>query len=60
MTDNEQPVKLAPILLISSVAAIGGLLFGFDSGSINGTVSALQDALGESATRYSGSTSLRC
>lgn len=32
------------IVLISSVAAIGGFLFGFDSGVINGTVEALQAA----------------
>ena len=33
-------------LLIASVAAIGGFLFGFDSGVINGTVSALSEAFG--------------
>ena len=32
------------VLFISSVAAIGGFLFGFDSGVINGTVSALGNA----------------
>ncbi|MFT5164373.1 MAG: SP family sugar:H+ symporter-like MFS transporter [Alteromonadaceae bacterium] len=32
------------VLFISSVAAIGGFLFGFDSGVINGTVSALANA----------------
>lgn len=32
------------ILLISCVATIGGFLFGFDSGVINGTVSGLQTA----------------
>jgi MFS transporter, SP family, sugar:H+ symporter len=32
------------ILLISAVAALGGFLFGYDSGCINGTVSALQKA----------------
>ncbi len=30
------------ILLISTVAALGGFLFGYDSGCINGTVTALQ------------------
>jgi len=32
------------VLFISSVAAIGGFLFGFDSGVINGTVTALGNA----------------
>ncbi|MGH8048261.1 MAG: sugar porter family MFS transporter [Chthoniobacterales bacterium] len=35
-------------ILISSVAAIGGFLFGFDSGVINGTVAALQIAFNAS------------
>jgi len=37
------------ILLLSLTAAIGGFLFGFDSGVINGTVSALQSAFGSSS-----------
>jgi MFS transporter, SP family, sugar:H+ symporter len=41
--------RLAPVVLISSVAAIGGFLFGFDSGVINGTVAALTAAFGSSA-----------
>ncbi|MEW6998629.1 sugar porter family MFS transporter [Colwelliaceae bacterium BS250] len=36
------------VLFISSVAAIGGFLFGFDSGVINGTVSALGNAFNSS------------
>lgn len=32
------------ILVLSCVAALGGFLFGYDSGVINGTVSALQEA----------------
>ena len=32
------------VLLISCVATIGGFLFGFDSGVINGTVDGLQTA----------------
>lgn len=34
------------IMLISGVATIGGFLFGFDSGVINGTVEGLQKAFG--------------
>jgi sugar porter (SP) family MFS transporter len=34
------------VILLSCVAAIGGFLFGFDSGVINGTVSALGEAFG--------------
>lgn len=38
------------IILISATAAIGGFLFGFDSGVINGTVEALKHAFHSSAT----------
>ena len=34
------------IILIACVATIGGFLFGFDSGVINGTVDGLQQAFG--------------
>ncbi|MGA2052850.1 MAG: sugar porter family MFS transporter [Opitutales bacterium] len=34
------------VLLVSAVAAIGGFLFGFDSGVINGTVDALSASFG--------------
>ena len=37
------------IILISSVATIGGFLFGFDSGVINGTVDGLQHAFQSSS-----------
>lgn len=37
-------VSVFYVLFISAVAAIGGFLFGFDSGVINGTVGALADA----------------
>lgn len=37
------------ILLISGVATIGGFLFGFDSGVINGTVDGLQVAFGSTS-----------
>src|SRR6218665_3812119 len=36
----------ALIVLISVVATIGGFLFGFDSGVINGTVDGLKQAFG--------------
>jgi SP family sugar:H+ symporter-like MFS transporter len=34
--------NVGKILFLSLVAALGGFLFGFDSGVINGTVDALQ------------------
>ena len=39
-----QSSPLPRIILLSSVAALGGFLFGYDSGVINGTVNALQKA----------------
>lgn len=39
----------ARVILLSSIAAIGGFLFGFDSGVINGTVDALQLAFNSDA-----------
>ncbi|MFU8877911.1 MAG: sugar porter family MFS transporter [Wenzhouxiangellaceae bacterium] len=44
-TDNNIP----RIILLSMVAALGGFLFGFDSGVINGTVDALQQAFDSDA-----------
>jgi SP family sugar:H+ symporter-like MFS transporter len=41
-------VNLPTILLISGAAALGGFLFGYDSGVINGAVSALQLAFNTS------------
>jgi SP family sugar:H+ symporter-like MFS transporter len=41
-------VSVIYVLFISAVAAIGGFLFGFDSGVINGTVGALESAFGAS------------
>ena len=43
MTDSKQVRKT---ILISIVATIGGFLFGFDSGVINGTVDGLRTAFG--------------
>jgi MFS transporter, SP family, sugar:H+ symporter len=45
---SDRPAHLGQIILISCVAAIGGFLFGFDSGVINGTVEALQKAFNSS------------
>lgn len=41
--------NLGRLILISTSAAIGGFLFGFDSGVINGTVDALRDAFDSDA-----------
>jgi SP family sugar:H+ symporter-like MFS transporter len=43
------PNRSAYVIALSSVAAIGGFLFGFDSGVINGTVDALAHAFGTRA-----------
>ena len=43
-TTEEIQCSVLYVLFISSVAAIGGFLFGFDSGVINGTVTALGNA----------------
>ena len=42
--DDQQQGSLSWIIFLSFVATIGGFLFGFDSGVINGTVDALQKA----------------
>lgn len=49
--DTQSPSELAEdnvlrIIFLSLVAALGGFLFGFDSGIINGTVEALQSEFG--------------
>jgi MFS transporter, SP family, sugar:H+ symporter len=41
--DYEESEHSGRVVLIASVAALGGLLFGYDSAVINGAVSALQD-----------------
>ncbi len=46
--NQARPVNLPAILLISGAAALGGFLFGYDSGVINGAVSALQLAFNSS------------
>src|SRR6266446_5433552 len=44
-----KPSSSAYVIVLSCVAAIGGFLFGFDSGVINGTVDALAKAFGTQA-----------
>ncbi|WP_069384676.1 sugar porter family MFS transporter [Halomonas caseinilytica] len=44
MTDRKPLSRSAYILIICCIAAIGGFLFGFDSGVINGTVDGLQSS----------------
>jgi SP family sugar:H+ symporter-like MFS transporter len=46
---NPSPSKHLQVIFISLAAAIGGFLFGFDSGVINGTVDALQAAFHSSS-----------
>ena len=51
MTNTSPEKSSTPfIILISAIAAIGGFLFGFDSGVINGTVAALKIAFNSSDT----------
>ena len=47
--DRRTTDRLAYVVALSSVAALGGFLFGFDSGVINGTVDALAHAFGTRA-----------
>ena len=49
MTPVGQTGSVAYVLFISAIAAIGGFLFGFDSGVINGTVTALGKAFQSTA-----------
>ncbi|GHC07988.1 sugar porter family MFS transporter [Cerasicoccus arenae] len=47
-TPSDAKVNFGFIILISSVAALGGFLFGYDSGCINGAIDALQVAFNAS------------
>lgn len=48
-TDNNDQGNIGNVIFYSLVAALGGFLFGFDSGVINGTVDALQQAFDSDA-----------
>lgn len=48
-TTEEEKYNLFRVIFLAFVAAIGGFLFGFDSGVINGTVDALQSAFNADA-----------
>ena len=43
-SSTQESINLGFVIIISCVATIGGFLFGFDSGVINGTVDGLQQA----------------
>jgi MFS transporter, SP family, sugar:H+ symporter len=47
--NDHTTTKLSQVIFLSSVAALGGFLFGFDSGVINGAVGAIQQAFGTDA-----------
>ena len=44
--DYEETEHSGRVIRIASVAALGGLLFGYDSAVINGAVSAIEDEFG--------------
>lgn len=46
---TEDTFNMARVIILSVIAALGGFLFGFDSGVINGTVDALQSAFNSDA-----------
>src|SRR5690242_21831918 len=48
-SQTASPFSSAYVIMLSCVAAIGGFLFGFDSGVINGAVDALAKAFGTHA-----------
>ncbi|SMP78487.1 MFS transporter, SP family, sugar:H+ symporter [Neorhodopirellula lusitana] len=49
MSDKIDTTNMGFVILISIVATIGGFLFGFDSGVINGTVDGLSSAFGSNS-----------
>ncbi|MDX1672041.1 MAG: sugar porter family MFS transporter [Balneolaceae bacterium] len=48
-SNQERTYNLPRVILLSATAALGGFLFGFDSGVINGTVDAIQKAFDSDA-----------
>lgn len=48
-TNKVRTDNMGRVIFLSTIAAIGGFLFGFDSGVINGTVGALQEAFNSDA-----------
>jgi MFS transporter, SP family, sugar:H+ symporter len=49
MANNESGDNMGRVIFLSVIAALGGFLFGYDSGVINGTVDALQQAFDSDA-----------
>ncbi len=49
MTNNDSGDNMGRVIFLSVIAALGGFLFGYDSGVINGTVDALQMAFDSDA-----------
>ena len=49
MSEKKDSTNMGFVILISMVATIGGFLFGFDSGVINGTVDGLSQAFDSNA-----------
>ena len=49
MNNNESGDNMGRVIFLSVIAALGGFLFGYDSGVINGTVEALQQAFDSDA-----------
>lgn len=48
-SNNESGDNMGRVIFLSIIAALGGFLFGYDSGVINGTVDALQQAFDSDA-----------
>ncbi len=49
MANNDSGDNMGRVIFLSVIAALGGFLFGYDSGVINGTVDALQQAFDSDA-----------